>query len=218
MTRLVLRLADRHDWVKVFDPRGSSIFVAVAAPPPVGASVHVDLTIEDGGPRVILRGAVLWCRDADEADAKDPAGCGVALVAADREKINFLNGFVRGGLLNRRERRRLPLRLPVTFGGLDGPEQTFTRDINEEGMFILADEPLPEQTLLHFVLAVPGQAEPVELKGTVSHTVITADDDVPGMGVRYVLDDPARAAEMMAIVDRLEQEFLAGMLPDDVIS
>ena len=216
MTRLDLRLGDRHEWVKVFDPRGASIFVATAAPPAVGAEVRIDLTIEDGGPRVILRGTVLWIREV--ADGADPAGCAVGLSVDDREKVNFLNGFVRGGLLNRRERRRLPLRLPVTYGGIDGPVQTWTRDLNEEGMFILSEAPLPEQTILHFVVAVPGREQPLELKGTVSHTVIVEDDDVPGMGVRYVIDGPERAAELTAIVDALEQDFLTGALPDDVIS
>lgn len=218
MTRLVLRLADRHDWVKVFDPRGGSLFVAMEKAPEVGASVRVDLTIEDGGPRVILKGTILWTRDAEEADERDQAGCSVGLAVGDREKVNFLNGYVRGGLLNRRERRRLPLRMPVTYGGIDGPEQTYTRDINEDGMFLLSDDPLPEQTVLHFVLAVPGREQPVELKGTVTHTVIAADDDVPGMGVRYILDDDNRAAEMMAIIDALEADFLEGKLPEDVIS
>jgi Tfp pilus assembly protein PilZ len=216
--RLVLRLADRHDWVKVFDPRGSSVFVGTDSPPPVGEDVRVDLTLEEGGPRVILRGAVLWSRAPEDADEKDPSGCAIGLAVADREKVNFLNGYVRGGLLNRRERRRLPLRLSVTYGGLEGPEQTCTRDINEEGMFILSEDPLPEQTLLHFILVVPGRDEPVELKGTVSHTVIPADDDVPGMGVRYLLDEPERAAVMKGIVDKLEADFLAGALPDDVIT
>ena len=35
----------------------------------------------------------------------------VALGGTEREKINYLNGFVRGGLLNLREKRRLPIRL-----------------------------------------------------------------------------------------------------------
>jgi PilZ domain len=218
VTRLVLRLADRHDWVKVFDPRGGSIFVAADASPPLGTPVRIDLTIEDGGPRVILKGTVLWTRALDEADERDQAGCSVGLAVGDREKVNFLNGFVRGGLLNRRERRRLPLRLPVTYGGLEGPEQTYTRDINEDGMFILCDAPLPEQTVLHFVLAVPGRELPVELKGTVTHTVIPSDDDVPGMGVRYILEDEGRAAEMMTVIDALETSFLEGALPEDVIS
>jgi hypothetical protein len=223
--RLPLRLTDRHDWVKVFDPRGGALFVASDRPPPGGTAVTVDVVVEEGGPRVILSGTVLWSRDAEDATPRDPPGCAVGLSPREREKVNFLHGYVRGGLIDRRERRRLPLRLPVTYGGLGGPEQTHTRDLNEEGMFILATAPLPEGTLLHFVLSVPGRAgEPappdgfVELKGTVSHTVIPTDDDVPGMGVRYLLDDPARAAEMKRLVDGLERAFLAGVLPEEVIS
>lgn len=215
MQRLSLRLTDRHDWVKVFDPRGGGIFVTVETPPPVGADVRVDLTLEDGGPRVILRGTVLWRRD--DPAGRDPVGCSVGLLATDREKINFLNGYVRGGLLNRRERRRLPLRLPVTFGGIDGPVDTFTRDINEEGIFILADAPLPEGTLVHFVVGIPDREEQLELRGYVTHTVIVEDDDVPGMGVRYETD-ATQAAELVAIVDKLEAAFMVGSLPDDVIS
>lgn len=214
MIRLALRLADRHDWVKVFDPRGGGVFVSVADPPAVGEDVRIDLTIEDGGPRVILGGTVLWRRE--EATPRDPAGCSVGLAPAEREKVNFLNGYVRGGLLNRRERRRLPLRLALTFGGLSGPVDTYTRDLNEEGIFILSDAPLPEGTLVHFVLAIPGRVEPLELKGKVTHTVVVDDDDIPGMGVRFELND-GQARELTAIVDRLESDFLAGKLPDEVI-
>jgi Tfp pilus assembly protein PilZ len=214
VTRLALRLSDRHDWVKVFDPRGASIFVATEHPPAVGADVRIDLTIEEGGPRVILGGTVLWTRD--RAEGTDPAGCAVGLSADDREKVNFLNGYVRGGLLNRRERRRLPLRLPVTYGGIDGPVASWTRDMNEEGLFIVTDAPLPEETILHFVVVVPGH-DPLELRGMVSHTVIVEDEDVPGMGVRFLVDD-AGAAELVAIVDELERDFMAGALGDEIIS
>jgi uncharacterized protein (TIGR02266 family) len=217
-TRLKLRLADRHDWVKVFDPRAGALFVACAAPPEPGAPVRVDLTVEEGGPRVILGGSVLWSRAADEASDEDPAGCAVGLDPHEREKVNFLNGFVRGGLINRRERRRLPLRLPVTYGGLDGPVQAHTRDVNEEGMFLLAEAPLPEGTVLHFVIGLPGAARPLELRGTVTHTVLPEDDDVPGMGVRYLTADPAAAAELVRLMDGLERAFLAGQLPDEVIA
>jgi uncharacterized protein (TIGR02266 family) len=215
VNRLALRLADRHDWMKVFDPRGGGLFIPVADPPAVGSEVRIDLTVEDSGPRVILSGTVLWRRE--EATHRDPAGCSVGLSAGDREKINFLNGYVRGGLLNRRERRRLPLRLSVTYGGLDGPVDTTTRDINEEGTFILADSPLPEGTLVHLVMQVPGRDEPMELKGYVGHRVVVADDDVPGMGIRFAFDG-AQEKEMVAVVDKLEADFLGGTLPDDVIS
>jgi hypothetical protein len=163
---------------------------------------------------VILKGTVLWRRDQP---GKDPAGCAVGLAPTDREKVNFLNGFVRGGLLNRREKRRLPLRLPVTYGGLDGPVETFTRDINEEGVFLLATSPLPEGTLVHFVVGFPGMEDPYELKGHVTHTVIVEDDDIPGMGVRYVVEGE-NGAQLMKIVDKLEADFMSGALPDEVVS
>jgi uncharacterized protein (TIGR02266 family) len=217
VVRLNLALADKSEWVKVFDPRGGGVFVATTEPPEAGTEVRVDLTIGGGGPRVILKGSVLWRREEDGADGRSPRGCAVGLDVGDREKINFLNGYVRGGLLNRRERRRLPLRLPVTYGGMDGPQRTFTRDINEEGAFILSDTPLPEDTVLHFRIAAPGESQPIELRGVVSHTVIVEDEDVPGMGVRFTMAED-QEKQLVDLIDRLEHDFFAGVLPEEVIS
>jgi len=189
------------------------LFVPIATPPDAGTDVRIDLTVSKGGPRVILRGQVQWSRA--DGDPKNPAGCSVSLATTEREKINFLNGYVRGGILNRREKRRLPLRLPVTFGGLSGPVETHTRDINDEGIFIVTDSPLPEGTIVHFVVVPPAHA-PLEIKGVVSHTVLVTDEDVPGMGIRYTLD-AARQEEVTAVVDELEAAFLAGTLPEEVL-
>jgi uncharacterized protein (TIGR02266 family) len=162
------------------------------------------------GPRVILHGQVIAHRD------DDAGGCTVAISPADREKINYVNGFVRGGLLNLRERRRLPVRLEVTYGGLEGPCKTYTRDINEEGVFILTDTPLPEESEVHLFLAVPGLAQPLSLTGMVQHTVVPDDEDIPGMGILFKMDDAQRAALTKA-VDELERAFLAGQLPEALL-
>jgi Tfp pilus assembly protein PilZ len=213
--RLSLPLADKAEWVKVFDPRGGGVFVATPTPPDVGSEVRVDLTIANGGPRVILKGNVVFRRT--EGDPRNPVGCSVGLSVGEREKVNFLNGFVRGGLLNRREKRRLPLRFPVTYGGIDGPQKSHSRDFNDEGIFILSEKPLPEQTVLHLVLSIPGRGEPLSLKGIVSHTVIVEDEDIPGMGIRFTTT-PAEQTELTKIVDELEAAFLSGKLPEEVIS
>lgn len=212
--RLLLALADKSDWVKVFDPRAGGVFVTTQTPPAVGTEVRVDLTITEG-PRVILKGNVLFTRP--DGDGTSPGGCSVGLALTEREKVNFLNGFVRGGLINRRERRRLPLRMPVTYGGVDGAKKSWSRDINEEGIFIVSEHPLPEGTVLHFVLEVPGRKEPLHLKGKVTHTVIVEDEDVPGMGIVFELP-PATASELVGIVDDLEARFMAGTLPEEVIT
>lgn len=215
VVRMQMRLDDKAHWVKTFDPRDSTLFVAGDAPPQVGVSVRIDLAIAESGPRVILRGRVIARRDR-AAGAAAP-GCAVALGAEEREKINYLNGFVRGGLLNLRERRRLPLRLPVTYGAVDGPRETYTRDINEEGVFVVSDEPLPEDSAVHLMLLFPGRSEPTSIKGHVSHTVVVEDEDVPGMGIVFDLDEAA-ASELTALIDELEKRFFDGSLPDDVLT
>jgi Tfp pilus assembly protein PilZ len=212
--RLKVELSDKSDWVKVFDPRDCTIFVATNNPPEVGVQARVDVSVGRDGPRVILHGRVIARRPVEDDGL--PPGCSIAIGFEDREQINYINGYVRGGLLNLRERRRLPVRLKVTYGGVDGPKQTHTRDINEEGVFVVSENPLPEQSEVHLRLEIPGQAAPLTLSGVVSHTVVVEDEDVPGMGIVFRLDDPMRG-QLVQAVDALERKFQSGELPDDVL-
>ncbi len=213
MIRVDLHLEDSSEWVKVFDPRDCTLSVAHEQPPEVGTAVRIDLVVGEGGPRVLLRGTVMQRNEVPEAGS--PAGFLVALGAREREKINYLNGFVRGGLLDLRERRRLPLRLAVTYGGVDGAHDSYTRDINEEGVFIVTETPLPEESRIHMLVKVPGRDEPLSLHGTVSHTVLTEDEDVPGMGILF--DKGDRSEDLTKAIDNLEAAFVTGKLDDEFL-
>ncbi|MBP6632739.1 MAG: PilZ domain-containing protein [Kofleriaceae bacterium] len=201
--RVTLRLSSQADWLKVFDPRDGMLVVA-GTTAAVGTELRVDLMVSDAGPRVVLRGHVVR-----------PHGDGVmvALGQHEREKINYLNGFVRGGLLDLREKRRLPVRLAVTYGGTAGAVTTHTRDINEQGVFVLSDQPLPETAQVHLFITLPGRAAPLSLTGTVSHTVLPDDEDLPGMGIVFLIE-PDKRDEMRALIDQLEADMIAGRLPD----
>jgi hypothetical protein len=201
--RLELQLGNQTEWIKMFDPRDWTIFVATEQDVPNGTAVRIDLDV--GGWMVTLRGTVVGSRE-------NPDGVQVALGGSERDKINYLNGFVRGGLLNLREKRRLPIRLAVTYGAVEGPATTFTKDINAEGVFLFTDKPLPETSQIHMLVTVPGMAQPLSLMGKVSHTILAQDDEPPGMGIVFDLDD-AQRADLIAIVKDLEQELLAGRLP-----
>jgi PilZ domain len=201
--RFVLQLANEAEWIKVFDPRDWTIFIASTATVRADDPVRIDLVVGDWS--VTLRGLVVTIRN-------DPDGVVVALGSGEREKINYLNGFVRGALLNLRTRRRLPIRLPVTYGAVEGPAKTFTKDLNEEGAFLFTERPLPETSQLHMLISVPGRAEPLSLRGTVSHTILPGDDEPAGMGVAFTLDDAHRAT-VAAVVAELEAALLAGKLP-----
>jgi uncharacterized protein (TIGR02266 family) len=205
--RLELRLANQAEWIKMFDPRDWTIFVPSPERVANGANLRIDLDV--GGWLVVLRGTVVGHRD-------EPAGVIVALGGGERDKINYLNGFVRGGLLNLREKRRLPIKLSVTYGAVEGPASTFTKDINEEGVFLFTDRPLPETSQVHMLVTVPGKPQPLSLVGKVSHTIVAQDDEPPGMGIVFELDD-AQREQLAAVIKDLEDQMLQGRLPTNAL-
>jgi hypothetical protein len=202
-----MQLPDQHEWIKIFDPRDWTVFVASEQVVDDGAQLRIDLDV--GGWMVTLRGTVVGLRE-------DPRGVVVALGGGERDKINYLNGFVRGALLNLREKRRLPLRLAVTYGAIGGPAKTFTKDINEEGVFLFTDSPLPETSQVHMLVAIPGKPQPLSLVGKVSHTILVHDGDTPGMGIVFELDTAQRAT-LGAIIKDLEEQMQAGGLPTNAL-
>jgi len=205
--RLDLRLPDQHEWLKIFDPRDWTVFVESEQAVDDGVELRIDLDVR--GWLVTLRGTVVGFRD-------EPRGVVVALGGSERDKINYLNGYVRGALLNLREKRRLPLRLSVTYGAIEGPETTFTKDINEEGVFLFTDSPLPETSQVHMLLTIPGKPQPLSLVGKVSHTILEQDDEPPGMGIVFELDDKQRAM-VGDVIKELEEQMSSGRLPTNTI-
>ncbi|HEX3766479.1 MAG TPA: PilZ domain-containing protein [Kofleriaceae bacterium] len=205
--RLELQLSHQSEWIKIFDPRDWTLFVPTGDTAEPGTTVRIDLEV--GGWRVALRGTVVDRRD-------EPDGVVVALGGTERDKINYLNGFVRGGVLNLREKRRLPIKLAVTYGAVEGPASTFTRDINEQGVFVFTDRPLPETSQVHMLLTLPGRPQPLSLIGKVSHTIVAADNEPPGMGIVFDLDDAARD-QLAEVVRELEAQLHAGKLPTSTV-
>ncbi len=205
--RFELRLTTQSEWIKIFDPRDWTVTVPSDQLAEQGTTIRLDLDV--GGWLVTLRGTVVGHRE-------DPQGIVVALGGSERDKINYLNGFVRGGLLNLREKRRLPVRLAVTYGAVEGPASTFTKDVNEEGLFLFTDKPLPETSRVHMLVTVPGRPQQLSLLGKVSHT-ITADDEEPtGMGIVFDLDEAGRA-QLTAAIKELEVMLLEGKLPTTTV-
>jgi Tfp pilus assembly protein PilZ len=208
--RLELKLSSHSEWIKLFDPRDWTVFVPKFSPTPEaieqGSTVRIELDV--GGWKVMLAGGIVGQRE----DPSGVAGVIVALSTSERDKINYLNGFVRGGLLNLREKRRLPIKLAVTYGAIEGPAHTHTKDINEEGLFLLTDKPLPETSQVHMLISVPGHADRLSIVGKVSHTILDGDSAAPGMGIVFELGDDARD-KLRAIIDELETQLAAGSLP-----
>jgi uncharacterized protein (TIGR02266 family) len=214
VVRVEVRLADRSEWIRVFDPRDFTMFVTDDAPPNIGQAVRIDLFIGSPGPRIILRGQIISRRT--KGDSHLPRGFSAALGVEERAKINWLTGYVRGGMIDLREKRRLPIRLKVAYTDGDGPQIAYSRDVNDEGIFVITKTPIAEDRAVELMVTIPGNPEPIELGGVVSHTVVVEDEDVPGMGIRFELEGRIKE-RFTAIIDKLEKRFFEGKLPDDCL-
>jgi hypothetical protein len=213
MERLKLRLVAREDWAKYFDEGSGTIFCPSATPPPVGQSVELEVLFQ-GGPRMILRGDVLWRRPA--GDARTRPGIGFGVHPIDQLKMTYLLGYVRGESSEQRGRRRLPIRMRVTYSARAGRRINFTRDIHEDGVFVRSVELLDMNAETKLLLAPPGgDWKPIEVRGKVARLVEEGPDR--GMGIQLVFRGEVERRAFAEFVERLEEQYLAGTLPDEAL-
>ncbi|MGZ3439062.1 MAG: PilZ domain-containing protein [Polyangia bacterium] len=212
MTRLKLHLVDRADFHKYYEV-ASGMFVPGSDPPQVGERVTVEVMFQ-GGPRVLLHGVVLWRRTTGDARARPGAGIGID--GAEQAKVRYLIGYVRGGLIDVRERRRLPVRLRVAYSGQKGRRVNFTRDLNEEGAFVRTAEMLDLGAQTMLIISPPGgDYRPLEVQATVTRQHSQGSDR--GVGVRFEFRDDTEKNRWGAFVKKLETDYLEGRLGDDVL-
>jgi hypothetical protein len=215
LARLKLHLVEPADFNRFHDPNtaGGGLFVPVTETPPIGAPVTVEVVFQ-GGPRVLLHGAVLWRRTTGDARAR--AGVGIGIDPAERSKLNYVLGYVRGGLIDIREKKRLPVRLRVAYASQRGRRINFTRDINEQGAFVRASELLEVGANTVLLISPPGgEYRPIEVRATVARQ--QSDGVERGMGVRFVFPVEQERSRFLAFVRKLESDYLDGRLPDEVL-
>lgn len=217
MKRLRIRVPSPDDWWRFFDPNiaGGGIFCPATDPPGVGSEIRLEITFISG-PRFFLRGIVMW-RRPQLNDPRTRPGAGIKINPRDQNKLGYVNAWVRGGMVDKREQRRLPVRLRVTYTGRSGRRINFTRDLSEEGLFVRSQELLELNTPIKVLLSPPGaDYKPVSLSGTVARLV--DDPDERGMGIQLTFKNEIERDSFAAFVQKLEEAYLAGQLPDEVVS
>jgi Tfp pilus assembly protein PilZ len=213
MTRLKLHLFERTDFYKYYEGKGTTLFVPISEPPQVGDRVTIEVVFQ-AGPRLPLRGVALWRRATGDARARP--GVGVGVDGAEQAKLRYILGYVRGGFIDVRERRRLPVRLRVAYTGARGRRVNFTRDLNEEGAFVRTAELLDLGSTTLLVISPPGRDyKPLEIRATVTRQHQGGNDR--GVGVRFAFRDEHERTRWSAFVTKLEADYLDGRLGDDVL-
>ncbi|MBK6847317.1 MAG: PilZ domain-containing protein [Proteobacteria bacterium] len=110
----------------------------------------------------------------------------------------------------------MPLRLRATYSGRTGRRVNFTRDINEEGVFIRSHELLPVGTPIDLVLAPPlKQQPPIHLMGRVCRLIEEGADR--GMGISLSFPNATERRVFVELIEDLERQFFSGELPEEVL-
>ncbi|BDG08690.1 TIGR02266 family protein [Anaeromyxobacter paludicola] len=96
---------------------------------------------------------------------------------------------------------RAPIELKVEYKRLNRFFADYTRNISKGGTFIATAHPLPLGTRFVFRLALPAQAEPLELLGEVVRASVGEASDPTGMGIRFIFDDDRARSAFAAKVE-----------------
>lgn len=217
MQRLQLTLSDRHDWYRFVDKSSGDItvFCPTESPPPAGSSVLIDVQFPSGT-RIFLKGVVIWRRSRASAGRGIEPGAGVRLRKADEAKVDYVSGYVRGGLLDkRRGLRRLPIRLQITYSCTSGRRMNFTRDLHEEGLSMNCSELLQLGSMVVLEVIFPKGLGAYRLRGKVVRHM--KDDAGSGMGIQLLFEDSAQQKSYTTTLHRMEELLLEGGLPAELL-
>ena len=111
--------------------------------------------------------------------------------------------------VNWSERRSSPrhaITLKVDYKRMNTFFADYAKNISKGGTFIRTSKPLDIGTEFVFVLSIPGQADQLQLKGTVMWTVVEeqqAEDRPAGMGIRFNFTDDSERQQLEQFVGKL---------------
>jgi type IV pilus assembly protein PilZ len=121
---------------------------------------------------------------------------------------------------DRRREARAPIELKVEYKRLNTFFYDYTKNISKGGTFIKTERPLDIGTIFLFKLLIPSQTVSLSLRGEVRWVVkdgsprppeIAADHD-PGMGIRFMYDDPDQRRGLEAVVEKMMIDSLGELI------
>jgi type IV pilus assembly protein PilZ len=121
---------------------------------------------------------------------------------------------------DRRREARAPIELKVEYKRLNTFFYDYTKNISKGGTFIKTERPLDIGTIFLFKLLIPSQTVSLALRGEVRWVVkdgsprppdIAADHD-PGMGIRFMYDDPDQRRGLEEVVEKMMIDSLGELI------
>lgn len=123
---------------------------------------------------------------------------------------------------DKRKAPRVPIELRVDYKKMNTFFADYTKNISKGGTFIKTEKPLAEGTEFVFKLVIPQVRDPVELRGRVvwikrPGDTHHPDQPDPGMGIRFIYEDPAQRQRFEEMVERLMRDALGPHLVEKLL-
>jgi len=121
---------------------------------------------------------------------------------------------------DRRRETRAPIELKVEYKRLNTFFYDYTKNISKGGTFIKTEKPLDIGTIFLFKLLIPSQPSPLALRGEVRWVVKDGsprppeipEDHEPGMGIRFMYDDPLQRRGLEEVVEKMMIDSLGELI------
>ena len=121
---------------------------------------------------------------------------------------------------DRRREARAPIELKVEYKRLNTFFYDYTKNISKGGTFIKTEKPLDIGTIFLFKLMIPSRESPLALRGEVRWVIKEGEprppelpaDHEPGMGIRFVYDDPEQRHHLEEVVERMMIDSLGPLI------
>ena len=121
---------------------------------------------------------------------------------------------------DRRREARAPIELKVEYKRLNTFFYDYTKNISKGGTFIKTDKPLDIGTIFLFKLLIPSHTSPLALRGEVRWVVKDGsprppeipDNHEPGMGIRFMYDDPMQRRGLEEVVEKMMIDSLGELI------
>jgi len=213
--KITMSVPDSDVWNDLIrqDSSETTIFIPMSNPPKIGESIRLSIRVSNG-PRFSIRGVIGWRRQTKESHID--SGAGMTVLSNDEDTLGYVTGWFNGEKQERRQIRRLPIKLQATYQAKDGNKHlTITRDLNKWGLFLQGKVDLELGTSLSIDLFVPGKLSAYALTGSVSRTVEDGLDY--GFGVALTFESSDRRARYHQLINDLESEFFAGTLDEALL-
>jgi len=112
----------------------------------------------------------------------------------------------------KRRSERTPLVVRVDYTTVDSFFSEFTANINEGGLFIETESPPPAGTAVLLNFKLPGEEEPLRVRGRVVWTAAPGGAESTGMGIEFENLDRVARARIDQVVRNLRRDSRPGPL------